>query len=99
MAELQALADSRKSDIDDLARQVSSLGNERRGILDERQRPPSKDSVMDSAVYKGLQTQYTVAVQEIGQVRIVQNNVSVLIINRTDNLVVLATKIKLFLNS
>ena len=68
MSELRALAESRLTEINALSRQVSTITVEKEAAIEEKKKPPTKEVVLESSVYKGLQTQYTVAILEISQV-------------------------------
>ncbi len=68
LSELRDLAESRLSEITALSKQVSVLNAEKEAVSEEKKKPPTKEAILDSAVYKGLQTQYSVAAHEINQV-------------------------------
>ena len=68
VSELRALAESRLTEINALSRQVSTITVEKEAAIEEKKKPPTKEVVLESSVYKGLQTQYTVAILEISQV-------------------------------
>ncbi len=68
LSELRDLAESRLAEITALSRQVVVLNVEKEAVSEEKKKPPTKEAILESAVYKGLQTQYSVAAHEINQV-------------------------------
>ena len=68
LTESQTLAESRLKEIKDLSLEVQELKKSVTQLeLDQKKLPDS--AIADSAPYKTLQTQFSIAVQEAGQLR------------------------------
>ena len=68
LAESQTLADSRLKEIKELSLEIQELKKTVTQLeLDQKKLPDS--AIADSAPYKTLQTQFSIAVQEAGQLR------------------------------
>ncbi len=71
LADVQSLAESRLAEVNTLYKQVATLKAEKEAATDEKKKPPSKEAVLESTVYKALQAQYSIAVGEISQVGVI----------------------------
>ena len=68
LAESQALAESRLKEITELSEKIQELKKQVTQLqLDQKRLPDA--AIADSALYKTLQTQFSIAVQEAGQFR------------------------------
>ena len=68
LTECQTIAESRLKEIKDLSREIQELKKTLTQLqLDQKKLPDSV--IADSAPYKTLQTQFSIAVQEAGQLR------------------------------